>query len=564
MKNNWKVYRSNPRLGETISKELGITPYFAQVLINRGITKKEEAQDFLFGNLSACHDPFLMKDMDKAVYRIKQAVTNREKILIYGDYDVDGVTSTALLAIVLDRMGGEYETFIPNRLVEGYGMNIRAVAKAREDNVKLIITVDCGINSVKEVDIANKYGIDVVITDHHEVKIGEIPKAYAIVDPHQKECMYPFKFLAGVGVAYKLAKALLPDDEDFVDEQLDLVALGTVADVVPVLGENRLLIKQGLRKLRKAEKPGLKALMDIAGVDPEKVTTRSIGFGLAPRINAMGRVGSANGALELLLSKDYLDSKNLAQTLDDENKNRQAIEKNILKQVMERLKTEPSIENDNVIVLGDDDWHPGVLGIVASRITEEFLKPAILVAFEGDKGKGSGRSVEGFNLFEAINSAGDFLIDFGGHKAACGIKVKKEKFDDFKIELNKNALNYFQDKEETVPDLKIDLKIPFSHVGVKLIDEINMLMPYGSGNHEPVFCTSGIKVKTRPRDIGRNGVKFLGTCGTLTIEAITFKKNLIEIPKQGDMVDLVYAPSINSWNGIDSIQLNIKDLDIVS
>ena len=443
MKNNWKVYRSNPRLGETISKELGITPYFAQVLINRGITKKEEAQDFLFGNLSACHDPFLMKDMDKAVYRIKQAVTNREKILIYGDYDVDGVTSTALLAIVLDRMGGEYETFIPNRLVEGYGMNIRAVAKAREDNVKLIITVDCGINSVKEVDIANKYGIDVVITDHHEVKIGEIPKAYAIVDPHQKECMYPFKFLAGVGVAYKLAKALLPDDEDFVDEQLDLVALGTVADVVPVLGENRLLIKQGLRKLRKAEKPGLKALMDIAGVDPEKVTTRSIGFGLAPRINAMGRVGSANGALELLLSKDYLDSKNLAQTLDDENKNRQAIEKNILKQVMERLKTEPSIENDNVIVLGDDDWHPGVLGIVASRITEEFLKPAILVAFEGDKGKGSGRSVEGFNLFEAINSAGDFLIDFGGHKAACGIKVKKEKFDDFNIELNTtNEVNH--------------------------------------------------------------------------------------------------------------------------
>jgi len=564
MKNNWKVYRSNPNLGETISKELGITPYFAQILINRGITKKEEAQDFLFGNLSACHDPFLMKDMDKAVFRIKQAIANKEKILIYGDYDVDGVTSTALLAIVLGYMGAEYETFIPNRLVEGYGMNIRAVAKAREDNIKLIITVDCGINSVKEVDSANKHGIDVVITDHHEVKIGEIPKAYAIVDPHQKECKYPFKFLAGVGVAYKLAKALLQEDEDFVDKQLDLVALGTIADVVPVLGENRLLIKQGLRKLRKAERPGLKALMDIAGVDPEKITTRSIGFGLAPRINAMGRVGSANGALELLLSKDSLESKNLAQTLDDENKNRQSIEKNILKQAIERLRTESSIENDNVIVLGDDDWHPGVLGIVASRITEEFLKPAILVAFEGNKGKGSGRSVEGFNLFEAINSAGDFLIDFGGHKAACGIKIEKEKFDDFKIELNKNALNYFQDKEETVPDLKIDLKIPFSHVGIKLIDEINMLMPYGSGNHEPVFCTSGIKVKTRPRDIGRNGVKFLGTCGSLTIEAITFRKNLIEIPKQGDIVDLVYSPSINSWNGIDSIQLNIKDLDIIN
>ncbi|NQT33449.1 MAG: single-stranded-DNA-specific exonuclease RecJ [Candidatus Omnitrophica bacterium] len=560
----WKIHEENTRLQKSLGDELGVTPLFAQLLVNRGLKTPGAAQEFLFGDMSFCSDPFLMKDMDRSVSRIKKAIDAKEKILIYGDYDVDGVTSVALLSDIFDKLGANYETFIPNRLEDGYGLNIRAIALARDHGTKLIVTVDCGINSVEEVECANKYGIDVIITDHHVVKGSERPPAYAIIDPHQSDCSYPFTALAGVGVTYKLARALMRGKEEEVDEHLDLVALGTIADVVPLTGENRILGKAGLKKIANTNKPGLKALMEIAKVDPEKLTCRHIGFMLAPRINAMGRVGSANMALDLLVCKDMTEARRLARVLDGENKNRQEIEKVIVKQAVEKVKSTMDPEKEKVIVVADDDWHPGVIGIVASRLVDEFNKPAILISLKGDTGKGSGRGVAGFDLFQAIDKAEEHLITFGGHKQACGIKIKKENIGSFRDAINEAAPSCFCDEEELIPELKIDLKIPFAHVGVKLINELSLLMPYGQGNSEPVFCTGGIKVKRPPREIGRNGFKFLATCGNLTCEAITFRKNSVRKPKNGDMIDLAYTPSINSWNGIDSIQLNIKDLRLAN
>ena len=559
----WKIHETNARLQKVLSESLGISPLFAQLLVNRNLKTPEQAQDFLFGGISACRDPFLLKDMDRAVGRIKEAIANEERILIYGDYDVDGVTSTALLANCFNDLGAKYETFIPNRLEDGYGMNVRAVALARDHGVKLIITVDCGINSVKEIDVAAKYGIDVIITDHHEVKGDAHPEAYAIIDPHQEACEYPFKFLAGVGVAYKLARALMAGREAEVDKHLDLVALGTIADVAPLNGENRILTKLGLKKLRNTDKPGLKALMEVAKVDQEKLTCRNIGFALGPRINAMGRVGSANVALELIMCTDDVKAMSLARMLDKENSNRQAIERGIVKEAVDMLKADPDKYGEHVIIMADSAWHPGVIGIVASRITEQFNKPAILIALDGEQGKGSGRAVDGFNLFKAIDKSSEHLVDFGGHEAACGVKIEKEKVDSFRKRINEIAEECFMEEEEQVAELKIDLNIPFSHIGVKLINELELLSPHGPTNTEPVFSTKGIRVKSSPREIGRGGLKFLATCGTLTCEAITFRKNSISRPKPGDIIDLAYTPSINSWAGIDSIQLNIKDLQIV-
>jgi single-stranded-DNA-specific exonuclease len=564
MKMAWKVHESNLRLQKVLSEALGTSPILAQLLLNRNIRTPEQAQNFLFGTFSDCHDPFLMKDMGKAVSRIKQAIAKNEKILIYGDYDVDGVTSVALLAYVFQRVGADYQTYIPNRLEEGYGLNIRGVAQAREDGVKLLVTVDCGINSVEEVTCANNYGIDVIVTDHHEVKEKELPPAYAIIDPHQADCPYPFKHLAGVGVAYKLARALMEGAEEVVDEHLDLVALGTIADVCPLNDENRILSKLGLRKLQETDKEGLKALMEVARIDPKMLTCRHVGFIIGPRINATGRVGSANTALELLMCKDAGKALQIARDLDKHNKNRQAIEKDILKKATEKAKEELDLKRDKVIVLADENWHPGVLGIVASRLAEEYYLPTILIAIEDDICKGSGRSVEGFDLFAAITQASESLINFGGHEAACGIRIKKDNISRFRENLNAVAAKSFPAAEEVVPDLHIDLNLPISYLGVKLINELRMLMPHGPGNTVPVFSTNDMKVKRAPRDIGRNGFKFLAGSGNVVCEAVTFKKNEISRPKVGSIINLAYTPSINSWEGIDSIQLGIKDLELVS
>ena len=563
METVWDICAANTRLQQKLSSELGMSDLFAQLLINRGIKDPDEAYKFLFGDLATCHNPFLMKDMEKGVERIKKAILAKEKVMIHGDYDVDGLTSTALLSDLFCEIGIEHEAFIPNRLDDGYGLSEKAVDQAEAHGVKLLITVDCGINSVSEVAYANSKGIDVIITDHHVPKEDSRPEAYAIIDPHQTDCEYPFKYLAGVGVAYKLARALMRGQEEIVDKYLDLVAIGTVADIVPAVGENRILTKIGLKKLRSVTNTGLKALMDITKLDPEKLTCRHIGFVMGPRINAMGRVGSADVSLDLLLCKDIEKAKEIARIMDGENKNRQSIQNDIFKQAMVKVDEEINLNKDKVIVLAEENWHPGVIGIVASKLTEEYSKPAILIATEGNEGKGSGRSIEGFNLLKAIGEAGEHLVGFGGHKAACGITIEKDKVEQFREVLNEKSGKYFPEDGPAVSKIKIDIEIPFSYINLKLINELNMLMPYGVGNEEPVFCTRGITVKNRPRDIGRSGFKFLATCGPLTCEVVTFRKNSVDKPRQGDVIDLAYTPSINSWGGVDTIQLNIRNLRIL-
>ncbi|MFH1797879.1 MAG: single-stranded-DNA-specific exonuclease RecJ [Candidatus Omnitrophota bacterium] len=556
----WEVYEPNPRLQKVLAESLGVSAACAQILTNRGLTSPEAARDFLFGGLFSCVDPFLMKDMASAVERIHAAVKKSEKILIYGDYDVDGVTSTALLADIFAQLGAEYETFIPNRIDEGYGLNENAVVSASERGIKLIVTVDCGISAVREVERANELGIDVIITDHHEVKGGNLPPAYAIIDPHQADCGYPFNYLAGVGVAYKLARALMKGREYIVEEHLDLVALGTIADIVPLNGENRVLTKSGLLKLKNSKRPGLKALMDLAGIDSEKITSRYIGFALAPRINAMGRVGSADVSLELLTCKCQKRAGEIAQILDRENKNRQAIEKDILKQALARAKDEIDLDSERVIVLASDSWHAGVIGIVASRLTEEYSKPVILIALKEGMGKGSGRGVEGFNLFGAVDSAKEYLLNFGGHKEACGIRIKEEDIEHFRKKINETAKEYFEKESVDEPRLKIDYSLPFSLLSKKFVNELNALMPHGHGNREPIFSSNRLTVKNTPRTIGRNGLKFLVSSGSIACEAVHFGKKFTVQPRQGDIIDLAYTLSINTWNNVDSIQLNIEDL----
>lgn len=563
MKKVWKIYETNPRLREAIASELGVSPLLAQILVNRNIRTPEDAHFFLFGDLSSCHDPFLFKDMDKAVARIQKAVQGKEKILIYGDYDVDGITSIALLFFILCKMGACVETFIPNRLEEGYGLNLRAVELAREKGVSLLITVDCGINSLKEVEYANECGIDVIVTDHHEIREDILPSAFAIIDAHQKDCGYPFKGLAGVGVVYKLARALMGGSGKEAEQYLDLVALGTIADIAPLNGENRILVKAGLKELRKTKNTGLAALMEVAGIDPAGVNSRHVGFILGPRINAMGRVGAADTALELFLCGEEHKALDIAKILDRENRNRQAIEKDLLASAGELIRSEIDTDNERFIVLAQEGWHPGVLGIAASRIAEEWNLPVVLISIDGENGKGSGRSIEGFNLFEALKEAREHLIDFGGHESACGIRIRKEKIGDFTKAVGMVAKKYFLSGKELVPELKIDMNLPFAHVGMKLIKEMEMLTPYGPDNTEPVFSTNGIRVKNSPRTIGKSGFKFLATCGDLTCEAVTFNKKNVNKPGPGGMINLAYTPSINSWGGIETIQLNIRDLELL-
>ena len=560
VKMKWKVSEESPRQQKVLSVDLLVSPYLAQLLINRGMTTPLEARDFLFGDLSTCHDPYSMKDMDLAVQRITRAVSNGEKILVYGDYDVDGVTSTALLSEVLRGIGAECETFIPNRMTDGYGLSLESINLAKSKGVDVIVTVDCGVGSIEEVALANSLGIDVVITDHHEVRGSVLPAACAVVDPHREDCRYPFKNLAGVGIAYKLARALLGDDADKADEQLDLVALGTIADVAPLNGENRMLTKAGLEKLRVTKRPGVKALVDIARLEQRGLTCRNIAFALAPRINAMGRVGSADMSLELFTTQETPRAVEIAAMLDRENKNRQMIEREILKSALEKARNDVDLDREKVIVLADGSWHPGVVGIVASRIAEEFLRPAILISLDGEDGKGSGRAGAGFNLFKAVDGANEHLVGFGGHEAACGIKIKKDSIEKFREKLNSVAGDCFFEEEDRVPEIAIDLKVPLSGLGLKLIKEIGLMMPYGPGNPEPVFATEKLKVKTRPREIGKTGVKFIVTDGRVSCEAITFRKNFFYRPSPGETVDIAYTPSINSYNGIDSLQLNIRDI----
>lgn len=559
MKKIWNIKSSNPLIQDDLANSLNISKVTAQLLANRGISNPEEADQFLNASLSHSHDPFLLKDMDKAAVRIKKAVNGKERILVYGDYDVDGITSVSLLYSALKRLGAIVERYIPNRLEEGYGLNTGAIKRAHRDRITLIITVDCGITSFKEIEYSNSLGIDVIVTDHHEILESRIPPALAVINPLQPGCKYPFKHLAGVGLAYKLVKAIYDGTGFFAEDFLDLVSLGTVADVAPLIGENRILTKYGLEELNRKERIGLNALMEVSGLSGKEILSGHIGFILGPRINAAGRIGSPDKAVELLLSDDKDRALELAKLLSTENRNRQKIEARMLEEAVEKVEREVNFKHHRVIVLASEDWHPGVIGIVASRIADRYYRPTILISLDGKLGKGSGRSIEKFHLFDYLFKCRDLLAGFGGHESACGITIEKNKIDEFRERINTEARAGILDNIFN-PQIDIDMDIPLRSLTEDVIKELDSLAPFGEANPRPVLSSRSLIVKDEPRFIGKSGFKLWVTDNVTTCEAVSFTRNSFEIPRLGTGVDLAYTPSINNWQGLQSIQLELKDI----
>lgn len=562
MEKRWNIKQPNLCLQKKISQALDVSCVLAQLLINRGVKSVGEAEDFLDCDLNSLHDPFLLKGMKKAVQRIKKAIALREKIMIWGDYDIDGITSVALLLSVLKQMGAQLLHYLPNRLQEGYGLNKNGAQLAKRKRVSLLITVDCGISAPGEVSYLKKMGIDTIVCDHHQPKEAGLPNALTIIDPWQKDCSYPYKHLAGVGLAAKLASALMGSQKDILDKHLDLIALGTVGDVVPLTGENRILVKHGLSNFEHTEKLGLQALIKASGLANQEINARHIGYILGPRINASGRLGSPEDSLRLLLAQTELEAYAMAQKLNQGNRLRQKIETQTLQEAIAQVESRINFKEHNVIVLGAAHWHQGVVGIVASRLVERYFRPTIMMSFKDRFGRGSGRSIGNFHLLEALTRCKDLLEEYGGHKRACGLKLRREKVDKFFQAFNRVAKEMLL-PEDLIPTIEVDLEMPLSNFNRDLIDQLDVLSPFGTDNPQALFCSSNLKVKSQSSTVAGRHIKFWVTDDNLTCEVIGYNK-AGSFPKLngGESVALVYSPTINNWQGNSSIQLKAEDLKI--
>ena len=542
---------------EKIENEYGISNLLAKILVNRNLTKKEDIDLFLKPTRYDFHNPYLMPDMALAVDRIIKAINNKEKILIYGDYDVDGITSITVVKNFLLERGANVTQYIPNRLNEGYGLNKDAIKKISDDGINLIITVDCGISGIEEVDYANSLGLEVIVTDHHEV--GEVlPNAIAVVDAKRKDSTYPFRELAGVGVGFKLIQAIaqrLELEEKEYLKYLDIVCIGTISDIVPLVDENRVIAKLGLKLVEVTKNVGLKALLEASGY--KKIDSFTVSFGLAPRINACGRMGKEKEALNLFLTQDENEAKKIALRLNEYNKERQDIEKRIYEDAVNKI--EKSEKNKQVLVLGSENWHHGVIGIVASKITDLYFKPSILICFEEDEGKGSGRSIPGFDLYESLTNCSENLEKFGGHSMAVGVTLKKENFEKFKEEFEKYAQN--SNICDIIPIIKIDEEITLEDINIKAVEELNMLEPFGEANKMPLFMYKNLKIHSiRTLSEGKH-IKLTLKDNNFYIDSIGFNLgHLVEEYQIGDKVDVVGSLEINRFNGRESVQINLKDL----
>ncbi len=573
MQKAWEVDSPDLKKTGAICKDARISPLVAHLLLKRGVKSASDARDFLACELSSLHDPFLFKDMRKVTERIALAVKDRQKIVVFGDYDVDGLTSAALLYNTLKSYGADVRTYIPDRVKEGYGLNRQALEKERETGLDLAISVDCGITAAEEIELLNGYGIDSIIVDHHEPFEGRIPGSYGILNPLVAGSGYPYKHLAGVGLVYKLAQALRevlkhPQGSAArpLEEDLDLVALGTIADVAPLTGENRILVKHGLKYLAKTKRAGLRALMEAAGISRKKeFYSETVAFILGPRINASGRMGTSANSLKLLLTEDKEEAVSLAAELDRNNRERQKMEEAILREAVSKVEREVNFKEHKVIVLHGDSWHPGVIGIVASRIVERYYRPTVLVAFDGDgrvHGKGSGRSIKNFHLFDALSRCKEHLIEFGGHEHAAGISITRENMGSFREALNSVAHDVLQPLD-LIPTLDIDAWVSLKEITPELMKELALLEPYGVGNRKPVFAVKGLKLKAPPKVMGSNTLKIWVTDGHVTYEAVGFRKALdYKLDAASSIFDLAFTPSINVWQGQEMVQLQLKDLKL--
>lgn len=546
----WQFCQPDPLNSLELSRQLKISPLLAQMLINRGITGVKESQVFLSPRLMNLSDPFLLPNIKKAAERVIRALERGEKVAIYGDYDVDGVTGTSILIETLRHIGLDPSYYIPHRYGEGYSLNIEAVKTLKQDGINLIITVDCGISSYIEIEEANSLGMEVIVTDHHTPP-AKLPNALVILN----------RDLSGAGVAFKFAWALIRTagiaENSFLSSLLDLAALGTIADVVPLTQENRILAKQGLTELSERKRPGIKALAQAAGLKND-LTVRDINFGLAPRLNAAGRLEHASISVDLLLSKNAHDAQKLAEKLSRVNSSRQGIGEGIGNDVFAKIDT-LGLSQEKIIIVSGEDWHPGVIGIIASRVVDKFYRPVVLIGINEGKGRGSARSIEGFNVFSLLETCRDLYKDFGGHEAAAGFEIEPENIPELKRRLTEgiNALEL-----DLTPKLKLDAEINPAQATLALVQELRMLEPFGSGNTIPVFASRGLKL-TDVRKVGKESghLKIKLSSGDARFEAIGFRMGgTAETLKPGETYDIAYSLETNVWDGFESVQFNLCDI----
>lgn len=561
----WNITDADPELRRTISQSLQVSPLVAHLLVNRGIESAEQAELFFGARLADLHDPFLMKDMDKAVRRILEALSAGEKICVYGDYDVDGVTATALVLDFLRAAGVLVTLYIPGRVSEGYGLNPEAIRRIKAQGVTLIITVDCGISDVEAVRFANSLGMTVIVTDHHMVP-EEIAPAYAVINPRQADCRFPFSGLAGVGVAFNLLMALrrsmrqqgcwAAGMEPNLKDCLDLVALGTIADVVPMVDENRIFVKHGLEVLTRGSRPGIQALRDISGVTRGPVTSVTVAYRLAPRLNAAGRLSDAAVSARLLLSDQADEARTLARKIDEDNTRRQKTERRILAEARKMLEPDGVQES---IILAAAGWHPGVVGLCASRLSEEFGCPTILFALDEERGlgRGSARSIDGFDIYAAVRRCREWLTAFGGHRGAAGLSLHQDNLDAFRAQFNDIVKQELVERE-TAPRLRIDAEIPLGALSSGVMEEIELLEPFGPANPEPVFCSRPIPFYSA-MTVGNGHLKLKLKEDGRFFDAIGFN-----MASRYDLDDaairLAFVPQFNEFNGSRNVQLNLRDI----
>ncbi|WP_404800626.1 single-stranded-DNA-specific exonuclease RecJ [Anaeromyxobacter paludicola] len=560
----WVEVPCDEAAAQGLERALSLHPLAARTLACRGLADPAEAERFLAARLADLPDPFLMRGMEEAVGRIRRALADRERVCVYGDYDVDGVTSTVILTRFLRAAGGEVVTYTPHRLVEGYGLNAGAVAKLAADGVKLLVTVDCGITSVEEVRAAAALGLEVVVVDHHTVPVA-LPAAAAILNPHQPGCGYPSKVLAAVGVTFCLLMALrkrlreagwfgAARPEPNLREYLDLVALGTVADVVPLTGANRVLVRHGLEALAKTGRPGLRALKQVAGV-PEgaPVTAGQVGFRLGPRVNAAGRLDDAGRGVRLLLCEDPAEAAALARELDDENRARQEIERQILDEALTEAAARVA-EGARGLVLAREGWHPGVIGIVASRVVERFHRPTLLIGVNDGVGKGSGRSIEGFHLYDALASCERHLARFGGHKHAAGVTVAPEAIPAFRAAFEAHAAGALGE-DDLVARCRIEGRLAAGEATERAAEALERLAPFGAGHPEPLFALRARP--TRARSMGAGGAHLKLAFGG--VDAVGFSMG-DRLPLCDGEVEVAASLGFDEWDGRRRLQLKLKDL----
>jgi len=556
--------RSDPALSSQLARELNIPTVISQVLVNRGLREINELKSFFYPSLSDLCDPFLLPDMEKAIDRILQALRNRERIVIFGDYDVDGLTSTSLLYLVLNRFGADVIWYLPDRLHEGYGLSSKGIDESLEKGATLLISVDCGITGIESVKYANSNGMDCIITDHHEPG-KELPDAFAIVDPKLQSSDIPYRELAGVGVAYKLADALyeaLNEDKAYLHEHLDLVGMGTIADIVPLTMENRILARFGLRTLESTTKSGIKALLQISGLWGNELSSWHVVFVLAPRINAVGRVGNPSLAFKLLTSRSHTESLEMVKKLEEENRQRKKLDEHMFEEALE-LAERTIQPGDKALVLSSDTWHLGVIGIVASRLVERYYRPVVLISTIDGIGKGSARSIPSFHLLNAIRHSGSYLSKFGGHKYAAGLCIESDQIEPFKESFLKYADEHLT-AQDLIPRLHIDAKIMPEEIDLDLIKWLELYAPHGPENMRPVFLIENAEIVGEPRIVGSNHLRFKIRNSRKAIDTIGFGfgefKNSISMRTRP--VNLAVVIEKNTYFGGPDVQLRIKDIKL--